>query len=296
MGGVSVKGLRTFVSAIAIIAGAALVVAWGGAWLLLTAVDDGVVARTMARTALATPAVTARISDELMSRTTEALSRLGINLTAIGADDAVRTAISQWTQSDDFKQTVLGQVDAAREQLREELASPDRPQGPFAVSIDVSAAVNKQLGDIPVVGSQIPSVAVAPVQVEVVSADSFNKARTAYSRLEFAKRYFLWIGGALILVSLAVSTRRNYVIAKFLIAVGAMALALVAILTIATPDRLASGLPGGDQGTWGRLAIQAFSDAALPGMRQTIAIIGGAAMVAGALMATILKSLHAARR
>lgn len=289
------KALRTFVSAIAILAGAALVVAWGGAWLLLTAVDDGVVARTMARTALATPAVTARIGDELMSRTTESLSRLGINLTAIGADDAVRTALSQWTQSDDFKQTVLGQVDAAREQLREELASPDRPQGPFAVSIDVSATVNKQLGDIPVVGSQIPSVAVAPVQVEVVSADSFNKARTAYSRLEFAKRYFLWIGGALILVGLAVSTRRRYVIAKFLIAAGAMALAVVAILTIATPDRLASGLPGGDQGTWGLLAIQAFSDAALPGMRQTITIIGAAAIVAGALMATILKSLHAAR-
>lgn len=289
------KALRTFVSAIAILAGAALVVAWGGAWLLLTAVDDGAVARTMARTALATPAVNARIGDELMSHTTESLSRLGINLTAIGADDAVRTVLSQWTQSDDFKQTVLGQVDAAREQLREELASPDRPQGPFTVAIDVSATVNKQLGDIPVVGSQIPSVAVAPVQVEVVSADSFNKARTAYSRLEFAKRYFLWIGGALFLVSLAVSTRRRYVIAKFLIAVGAMALALVAILTIASPDRLASGLPGGDHGTWGRLAIQAFSDAALPGMRQTTAIIGGAAMIAGALMATILKALHVAR-
>jgi hypothetical protein len=207
----------------------------------------------------------------------------------------VRTAIVQWTRSDDFRQTVLGQVDAASEQLREELGSPDRPRGPFTVSIDVSSTVNKQLGEIPVLGSQIPNVAVAPVQLEVVSADSFNKARAAYSRLEFAKRYFLWIGGALILMSLAISTRRSYVIAKFLIAVGAMALALVAILTIATPERLASGLPGGDQGTWGLLAIQAFSDAALPGMRQTIAIIGGAAVIAGVLMATILKALRAAR-
>jgi hypothetical protein len=101
--------------------------------------------------------------------------------------------------------------------------------------MDVSATVNKQLGEIPVVGSQIPRVSVAPVQVEVVSADSFNKARTAYSRLEFAKHYFLWIGAALILLGLAVSTRRLYVVAKFLIAVGAMALAVVAILTIATP-------------------------------------------------------------
>lgn len=289
------KALRTFVSAIAILAGAAFVVAWGGAWLLLTAVDDGVVARTMARAALATPSVSASIAEEMMSRTSDSFSGLGINLTAIGAEDSVRAALAEWTQSDDFKQTVLDQVDAAREKLREELASPDRPQGPFTISIDVSGTVNKQLDAVPVVGSQIPSVAVAPVPVEVVSADSFDKARTAYSRLEFAKRYFPWIGGALILLGLAVSTRRRYVIAKFLMAVGAMALVLVATLTIATPDRLARVLPGGDQGTWGRFAIQAFSDAALPGMRQTIAIVGAAALVAGALMATILKSLHVAR-
>ncbi|NYI41177.1 hypothetical protein [Demequina lutea] len=290
------KALRTFVSAIAILAGAALVVAWCGAWLLLSAVDDGVVARTMVQTALATPAVTARIGDDLMSRTTESLSGLGIDLTAIGADGAVRTALVKWTQSDDFKQTVLDQVDAAREKLHEELASRDRPQGPFTVSINVSATVNKRLGEIPVVGSQIPNVAVAPVQVELVSADSFNKARTAYSRLEFAKRYFLWIGGALIVVGLLVSTRRRYVIAKFLIAVGAMALGLVVIVTVATPERLASGLPGGDQGTWGQLAIQAFSDAALPAMRRTIAIIGAVAIAAGALMVMILKSFSSARR
>ncbi len=290
------KGLRTYISAIAILAGAALVVAWCAAWLLLTAVDDGVVARTMARVAFSTPGVTNRIGDEMMSRTTESLAGVGVDLTVIGADGAVRTALVEWTHSDDFKQAVLAQVDAASEQLREELARHDRPQGPFTVSIDVSRTVNKQLGEIPIVGSLIPDVAVAPVEVEVVSADSFTKARTAYSRLEFAKRYFLWIGAACIVVSFAVSTRRSYVIAKFLIAVGAMALGLAVILTFATPERLASGLPGGNQGTWGRLAIEAFHDTALPGIRQTIAIIGLAAVIAGGLMATILKALSAVRR
>jgi len=290
------KGLRTVVSAIAILAGAAFVVAWGGAWLLLAAVDDGVVARTMARTALATPSVSATIADEMMTRTTYSLSSHGIDLKALGAEAAVRTALAEWTKSEDFRQTVLDQVDAASEKLREDLASPDRPQGPFTISIDISGTVNKQLGEVPVIGSRIPTVAVAPVQVEVVSADSFTKARSAYSRLEFANRYFLWIGGAFVALALAVSARRSYVIAKFLMAVGAMALVLVAVVTILTPGRLASFMPGGDQGTWGRIAFQAFSDATLPGMRQTVAIVGAAAIVAGALMATILKSLRAAHR
>ncbi len=289
------KALRTFISAIAILAGAALVVAWGAAWLLLTAVDDGVVARTAARAALATPAVTAHIGDEVMSRATDTLSRLGIDLKALGADDAVRTALSEWIQSNEFKQVVLQQVDAAREKLREELASPDRPPGPFTISIDVSADVNRRLAEVPVVGSKIPTVNVAPVDVEVVSADSFAKARTAYSRLEYAKSHFLWFGAALIALGLLVSTRRRYVIAKFLIAVGAMALAVVVITSIVTPDRIASLLPGGDQGTWGHLVVQAFSDAALPGIRKTVTLVGAAALVAGALMATILKALHVAR-
>lgn len=290
------KGLRTFISAISILAGAALVVAWCGAWLLLTAVDDGVVARTMARTALSSPTVTDRIGDEIASRTTDSLATVGVDLSIIGAEGALRTAIVKWTRSEEFRQIVLDQVDGASEQLREELARRDRPQGPFDVSIDVSEAVNRQLDDVPFVGSEIPDVALAPVQVEVVSADTFAKARSAYLRLEFAKRYFLWIGAAGVVVGLTVSTRRRYVIAKFLIAVGAMALGLVGILSIATPDRLASRLPGGDQGIWGRIVIEAFHNAALPGMRQTIAIIGLAALMAGALMATILKSLNAARR
>lgn len=290
------KALRTLVSAISILGGAALVVAWCGAWLLLGAVDDGVVARTMARTALASPTVTASIGDEMMARTTESLAEVGVDLSVIGADDDLHAALLDWVRSPDFKQTVLDQVDAARDEVRRELSRHDRQPGPLFVSIDVTNTVNKQLSEVPVVGSLMPSVSIAPVPVEVASAESFDKARTVYSRLEFAKRYFLWIGGGLLAVGLAVSTRRRYVVAKFLIAVGAMALGLVLVLTLATPERLASGLPGGDRGEWGRLAIESFHDVALPGMRKTIAIIGVATVMAGALMATILKSLRSARR
>ncbi len=289
------KALRTFIAAVSILTGAALVVAWCGAWLLLTAVDDGVVAGTMARAALSTPAVTDRIGDEITSRTTDSLAEVGIDLSIIGADVALRTAIRDWTSSEEFRQLVLDQVDNAREQLRAELVVKNRAPGPFEVAIDVSDAVNQQVDDIPFVGSQIPDVAVAPVRVEVASADSFSKARTAYSRLDFAKTYFLWIGAALVGLGLAVSTRRRFVIAKFLIAVGTLALLLVGILTLATPARLADRLPGGDEGTWAKLAIEAFHNAALPGMRLTIAIIGLSTLLAGALMATILKSLRASR-
>lgn len=289
------RALRTFLSAIAIIVGAACVVAWCVATLLLNAVDDGVVARTMVRAALATPSVTDRIGDEIATRTSDSLQNVGVDLTVVGADGAVRDTLVEWTRSEDFRETVLDQVDSAREQLRTELASTDRQEGPFYVSIEVSATVNEKLGDVPVVGSSIPDVTIAPVRVEVLSADSFAKARTTYTRLELVKHYCLWIGGALIIAGLAVSTRRRYVIAKFLIAVGVMALGVTLVLTLVNPEQIAARLPGGDQGGLGKIAVEALSDTALPGMRRTMAIVGSASLFAGALMVAVLKTLRGGR-
>lgn len=290
------KRLRTIVSAVAILMGAVLVVAWCGAWLLLSALNDGAVARTMAQAALSKPVVTDRIGDEISSRATVSLAGVGIDLSVIGADRALREAIIEWTGSPEFKKLVIDQVDAASQQLRVELARNDRPAGPFSVSIDVSAAVNTQVDEVPLIGPHMPDIVLAPVRVEVISSDNFVEARDAYSRLEFAQMYFLWMGIALVAVALAVSTRRRYVIAKFLIAVGAMALGLVGVLTFVAPDYLAGRLPGGDDGAWGRLALEAFQNATLPGMSKTLAIIGGGTLLAGALMMVMLKTVAAPKR
>lgn len=289
------RGFRTFISAVAILVGAALVVAWFSAWLLLTAVDDGVVGSAAARGALSTPDVTARIDDAIMTSTSSSLTTAGVDLEVVDPEGSVRTALVEWTLSDDFRQLVLNQVDAAREQVREALGSPDRPRGPLSVTIDVSDPVNTLVSEVPGVGQELPEFTIAPVDVEVVSADGMEAARTGYSRLEWAQDRLLWFAGALLLLSLVVSTRRSYVIPKFIIAVGALALGLVVVVTFVSPNLIAGILPGGDEGTWGRLVVESFHDAALPGIRRAITVIGTASVLAGALMAAILRSIHVAR-
>jgi len=291
-----VRAFRTLLSAIAILVGAALVVMWCGSWLVLKAVDDGAVARTLVRGALSTPEVTAKIGEEIEARASESLATRGIDVSNQGVGALLSDAIASLAQSEEFKDVVLAQVDAAQARLHDELARDERPQGPFVVSVDFSATVNDRLGEVPVVGSQIPDVAVAPVDVEIMSAQTFGKARTAYARLEFAKRYFLWAGLALIAIGIAVSTRRKFVIPKFLIAAGAMALGVAAVLAVTSPARLASGVPGGADGTWGSLLAQSFADEAIPGIRRTLAIAGLIALVVGGMTTLIAKSSGRSRR
>lgn len=289
------RALRTFVSAVAILVGAALVVVWCGAWLALKAVDDGAVSRTLVSGALAAPAVTAKIGDEVEARVSSSLAARGIDVSAPGIGTQLSGVIAALAGSGEFKSVVLAQVDAAQSFLHDELARDDRPSGPFVVSVDFTATVNQHLGEVPVVGPEIPDVTVAPVDVEILSAQTFDKARTAYSRLEFAKRYFLWAGLVLIGMGLVVSTRRRFVIPKFFIAAGAMALGVAAVLAIASPARLAEGLPGGADGSWGSLLIQSFTDDALPGMRRTLAIAGLAALAVGGVMTLVAKSVGGAK-
>ncbi len=295
MGARRVRGFRTLLSAIAILLGAVLVVLWCGSWVALKSVDDGVVARTLVRGALSAPAVTAKIASEIESQASSSLATRGIDLSTQDIGTQLSEAIAELATSDEFKSVVLAQVDAARERLHDELASDDRIPGPFVVPIDVSSTVKNQLGDVPVVGSEISDLEVAPVDVELVSAETFDKARTAYSRLEFAKRYFLWAGLAMIVLGLAVSTRRLLVFPKFLIAIGAMALGVAAVLTIASPARLAAGLPGGEEGTWGSLVVQSFAEDTLPGIRRTLVFVGLAALAVGGVMALIVRLFGGAK-
>lgn len=289
------RALRTLASAAAILLGALLVVAWAGSWALLRAVDDGVVARTLVSAALASPAVTSRIGDEVAAQATASLDSSGVDAAALGFEAELSEIFADLAASDDFKAVVLDQVDAAQGRLHEELASEERPSGPFSVSVDVSAAVNERLDGVPVVGSQLRDVAVEPVEVELVSAETFDKARTGYSRLEFAERYFLWAGLALIALGLVVSTRRRLVIPKFLIAVGAIALGVAAVLQFASPDRIAARLPGGETGTWGSIVSESVATDSIPGMQRLLLMAGVASLLVGALLVMLVRSLRGAR-
>lgn len=280
----------------AILVGATFVVMWGGSWVALTAIDDGAVARTLVRSALSTPAVTAAIGEAIETQASASLARQGIDVEAPGISMQLSDSIGALATSKEFKTAVLAEVDAAQSRLSEELSRDDRAEGPFVVSVDITAMVNDRLEEVFVTGSETPEATLAPVEVEMVSAKTFEEARTAYSRLEYAKSLFLWAGLVFVGLGLAVSTRRHFVVPKFLIAAGAMTWAVVAVLTFASSARLTSLLPGGEEGTWGSLLAQSFADDALPGIRRTLAIVGLVALVVGGVTTLVAKSLGGTRR
>lgn len=266
------RGLRTFLSAVAILCGALLVAAWALSWMLLRVVDDGAVARGIARTTLENPAVTARLVDEVQSTTERELARGGVDLNALGLSDTLAGLLEAMVSSGDFRAALVAQVDAARIDLQAELSRPGRPEGPFVLSFDVSQQVNDRVDNLALIGDRLPDVALAPVEVEVVSAERFEQARTAYAGLDFARSYFGYAGAALILAGMLVSHRRQYVLAKFFLVVGVIGLIAFIVLTFAEPLTAAGWLPGIGEGSIGQFLSEVLSDQVLPGVASRVGL------------------------
>jgi hypothetical protein len=275
------NGLRTVISAVAILVGSALIVVWLIAFALVRSVEDGSAARSAAQVALKSPAVMNHVSAEIYARTAGSLLDLGLDVEALGVGGAVRSAAETVTESDEFEQVLLDSVDAASGQLHRDLTDPHRPAGPFAVEVDASETLSAELRTVPVVGDSLANVRLRPISVEVVSAESFETARDSYERLEFAKRAFGWMGLACLAIGLIVSTRKRYVVGKFLIAVGAFALLAGLVLAVLTPERLVDLVPGGG-GSWGQLIADALGDEQVPRLRTVLLLVGSSAVILGA--------------
>lgn len=278
------RGLRTVASAVAILVGATLVVGWLAAGAALRAVNDGAVASTLTRVVLANPAVAERIGAVIEREASASLAQSGVDLEALGLQDQLRELMTLVAGSDAFEQVVLEQVDAVHTELRDELARDRRPQGPFVVTVDASAAVNDRFDEVPLVGESLPTVVLEPVTIELISAAEFERAREGYDKLEFARATFLWAGLGCIALGLAVSTRRRYVAAKFLLAVGAIALVAAAVVTLTPRDALARALPGATEGPFAALVEDAVGEQAAAGLVDTLVWAGVGALAASGVL------------
>ena len=276
------NGLRTAISAAAILVGSALIVMWLMAFVVVRAVEDGSAARTAAHVALRSPALMDRMSGEIYSRVSSSLDDLGFDVEALGVDGAVRTAADRVAHSEQLEQVVFDNVDAASDHLHSELTNPHRAPGPFSVEVDVNDALDAELRTVPLVGDTLASVRVPPVAVELLSAERFETARDSYERLEFAKRMFLWMGLACLVVGFAVSTRKRYVVGKFLVATGAFALVCGLMLAVLTPERLVELASGDATSTEGSIISAALSDEQLPHLRTLLLLVGSGTVVLGA--------------
>ncbi len=281
------KGFRTLLSAITILAGATLVVLWLVSWVAVKAVEDGSATESIVVVALKNPAVTDKIGTEVTDRALAALADRGIDLDVWGVGDAAAESISDLVSTEEFRDSVVAQLQEAREELHDELTAPDRPRAPFDIQINTSDMVNDRIDGVTGAVIDVPSVSVAPVRIEVVSADTFEKARAGYSRMEFARRFFLWAGLALIVLGMMVSTRKRWVIAKFLAAVAVFSLGAYVALVWIGPDRIAGWLPGGADGGWGNVFGDVIANEALPTVTGNLLLASGIAFVGAAVAALV---------
>lgn len=279
--------LRTLLSALSILAGATLVVLWLLSWMAINLVEDGAATESVVVVALESPVVVDRIGVEVKDQAFEALADRGIDLDVWGVGDAAAESFTSLAQTDEFQEAVIDQVETAREQLHDELRDPDRPRAPFDIAIDASDLINDRIEQLTGAVVDVPSLSVAPVRIEVVSADTFEQVRTGYARAEFAKKYFLWAGLGFIVLGLLVSTRKRFVIAKFLAAVGVFSLVAYAALTWVGPAGLSAWLPDGGGDSWGKVFADLIADDALSAVTGRLLLASGLAL-AGAAVATLL--------
>lgn len=284
------KVLRTFASAICILAGAALLVGWLAAYLVTRAVEDGTVSESAVKATLNNPVVMSQVVAQVNEQAVTALASVGVDVETLGLSDSLDDLIDRLAYDDRFIEALASQVNDAVDQLHGELTDPGRLPAPFVVSFDASESVNTQIDQLPAVGESLPAVALPPIEVELVSADRFEQARDGYAKLEYARANFWWAGLAFLALGLVVSPRRRYVVAKFLAAAGAMALVLALALAVATPERIRSLLPESLDATWGQIVTDALTSETLPEFRFLLVIAGFGALFVGGVAAAIAHS------
>jgi len=282
-----VKVLRTVVSAIAILAGAALLVTSLTALLVTRAVEDGAVSESAIRATLRNPMVMDPVVAHIDQSAVGALANAGVDVDAPGLSDALHALLAELANDDDFVASLASPINDAMGRLHRELTEPGRPPAPFSVSIDASDSVNGQLGKLPAVGESLPSLALPPVEIELIRAERFEQARETYSRIEYARSTLWWAGLLVLALGLLVSPRKRFFAAKALAVVGAMSLAVALALAVETPERVRSMLPAASDAMWGQLVTDTLATQTLPEFRFTLVMVGFGALAMAAVAAVL---------
>ncbi|MDN4486891.1 hypothetical protein QQX10_01785 [Demequina sp. SYSU T00039] len=272
---------RTVVSALIILVAASLFSAWAVSAVAVRAIEDGTAVHGIAEDALDDPEVVAALGDAVADSAVAGLQARGIDPARLGLEDALRTLITDAVDSDTFKESLLEQVDAAHEQLAAQLGSTLTTPAPLTLEIDVSGYVNAQIDTIPLVGVQIPDIQVDPIEVEALDAETFDDVRSAYQWLRIAQDWALWTGIGVVVVGMFVTLRLRWFLPK----VGAATAAIAGALFVGTHfwgvEAVVALLPGGKDGSIGRLILEVVTEAAVPAVELRLLELAAWALIIG---------------
>ncbi|WP_062078961.1 hypothetical protein [Demequina globuliformis] len=289
------KGLRTLLSALSIVAGSLLIVAWAVSSIVVATVKDGTALTGITQTAFDVPGVMSALSRQVQDQTVQNLDQRGIDTEALGVDEQVRTVVDDAVRSDEFEAAVVAQVTQAQDAFLAQLTDADRDPQPLVLAVDVSSMVNARIDDLGGVAALAPDVTVPPVDVEVLDADQMADAQTGYAWMEWLAAWGLWVGLGLLALGILVSHRRRWFLGKALIALGILSLGFGLVVRFVEPQSVMAFLPGGEDGLLGSVWTQSVTEGSAPAIA-TRAMLIGAACLLGSVVMLALGRLVGGRR
>lgn len=279
--------LRTIVSAVMIVLGALFIATWAVSQVVVEAVQDGSAVAGITEAILDSPGALAEVGDQLGDAAIDALADSAIDLAALGLDGAIRDQVTQLVQSEAFAAEVKRQAVNSQSQFEGALTDDARQPGPLVLMMDASPLVNARVDEIPLVGGLVPDLKIAPIPVEVASADTIEDARTAYGFMQFAATWFIWMGIALVAIGLLVSVRKRWFLAKTLLAVGVISIGVWALLTFVPPETIAGWYPGGSDSSVSTIVVETFTEVSAPSVASRMMWWGVIALVGSGIFALV---------
>lgn len=275
------RWVRTLVSALFILAAASLFSLWAVSAVTVRALEDGTAVHGIAEEALADPEVVAAIGDALADAAVASLKQRGIDPARLGLEDALRELISDAVATEEFSASLLDQVDASYAQLSQQLTASLAAPAPLTLAIDVSGYVNTLIDSIPVVGVQVPDIQIDPIEVQALDAETFQDVRTAYTLLSWAQDWALWVGIGVVVVGMFITLRLRWFLTKVGAATAAIAGALFAALHFWGVESVVALVPGGKDGSVGRLVLEVATEATVPAVELRLLEVAAWALIIG---------------
>ena len=245
------KILRIVGAAFLVLFGALLIVSWSVAGKAVTAIESGEAASNITEKLLEDPDFARIASERIADRLVERTDGNFVGRLVAAFEPELAKAIESVLTADRVNDAVSKSVDKVENQLTEELTKPDRPTGPFVITIDLSDRVNARIDQIPVVGTFIPEVTVPPIERELIDATTFDQVRQVYSGLKLVAGWGFIVGVLLIFSGFWVAPRSKWYWSQALFGVFFLIFAIGLVTRRLIPKTIAGALPGGEEGAAG---------------------------------------------
>lgn len=283
------KTLRVITAAFMVLLGAMLIVAWAVAGRVVERIDSGEAATNITQKLLAEPelaeGVANRIQLEIETRVADTPLRFLVSAFEAEIHDALVSVLT----SDAVTEVVTNSVGRLEQQITDEVTDPNRPEGPFVVTINPSERINARLDEVPVVGFLIPEITVEPITVELIEAETFEDVRSIYQALNIVAMWAIWAALLLIIAGFWVAPRSRWYWAQAAVGAGFIVLAVSFAISRLVPSSVANAVPGGAEGGAGKFLSEFVSEHTIAPMTSILLGLAFVALVLAVLFALAAK-------